>query len=288
MLRSLVHCRIRVPVTGRSYDRDDAVAAALSPSKVASFKDCALAFRFSAIDHLPEPPSPSAAKGTLVHRALELLFWDEPPGARTIEAALEKLARAEREVLEDAEYVGLELTAEERAEFVADAEGLIRRYFVLEDPNTINPIGLELRLEAKVGTLNLRGIIDRLELDADGELVVTDYKTGKPPGQAYEKSRLGGVHFYAFLCEQVLGRRPARVQLLYLSEPLAIVAEPTDQSTRGFQQRATAIWTAVERACLRDDFRPRPSRLCDWCAFQAYCPAWGGDPAKALELVTAQ
>src|SRR5439155_16884757 len=165
----------------------------LSPSKVASFKDCALAFRFSAIDHLPEPPSPSAAKGTLVHRALELLFWDEPPGARTIEAALEKLARAEREVLEDAEYVGLELTAEERAEFVADAEGLIRRYFVLEDPNTINPIGLELRLEAKVGTLNLRGIIDRLELDADGELVVTDYKTGKPPGQAYEKSRLGGV-----------------------------------------------------------------------------------------------
>ena len=29
----------------------------LSPSKVATFKDCALAFRFSAIDKLPEPPS---------------------------------------------------------------------------------------------------------------------------------------------------------------------------------------------------------------------------------------
>jgi putative RecB family exonuclease len=46
----------------------------LSPSKVESFKSCALAFRFSAIDRLPEPPSPWATKGTLVHRALELLF----------------------------------------------------------------------------------------------------------------------------------------------------------------------------------------------------------------------
>ena len=45
----------------------------LSPSKVASFKECALASRYSAIDQLPEPPSPWAAKGTLVHRILELL-----------------------------------------------------------------------------------------------------------------------------------------------------------------------------------------------------------------------
>ena len=34
--------------------------------------------------------------------------------------------------------------------------------------------GLELMLEAQVGSLKLRGIIDRLDLDADGGLVVTD------------------------------------------------------------------------------------------------------------------
>ncbi len=59
----------------------------LSPSKVASFKDCALAFRFSAIDHLPQPPSPAATKGTLVHRALELLLC-EPPARRSLDTAL--------------------------------------------------------------------------------------------------------------------------------------------------------------------------------------------------------
>jgi putative RecB family exonuclease len=59
------------------------------------------------------------------------------------------------------------------------------------------------------------------------------------------------------------------------------VAEPSDQSIRGLQQRTAAIWTAVEKACEREDFRPHPSRLCDWCSFQAYCPAFGGDPALA-------
>ena len=257
----------------------------LSPSKVASFKDCALAFRFSAIDRLPEPPSASATKGTLVHRALELLFC-EAPADRTLPAALACLDRARVEMATDPEFVGLELDAEATAQFAAEAEVLVRSYFRLEDPRTVHPIGLELRLEAQVGSLKLRGIIDRLELDADGGLVVTDYKSGKVPGIVHEQSRLGGVHFYAFLCEQVLGRRPSRIQLLYLSEPVAIVAQPSEQSIRGLQQRTSAIWKAVERACATDDFRPRPSPLCNWCAFQEYCPAFGGDPARARELVT--
>ena len=256
----------------------------LSPSKVASFKDCALAFRFSAIDRLPEPPSPWATKGTLVHRALELLFC-APPEARTVPTALACLDQARAEMATDPEFVGLGLDAEEAAQFAADAEVLVRRYFELEDPRAVHPIGLELRLEVKVGSLTLRGIIDRLELDADGGLVVTDYKSGKVPGVTHEQSRLGGVHFYAFLCERVLGRRPSRIQLLYLSEPVAIVAEPSDQSVRGLEQRTSAIWKAVERACANEDFRPRPSQLCNWCAFQEYCPAFGGDPSQARPLV---
>ena len=251
----------------------------LSPSKVAAFKDCALAFRFSVIDRLPEPPSPWAAKGTLVHRALELLHCDAP-AARTLDRALACLAQADEELRAHPDIADLELSEEEMAAFRADADGLVRRYFELEDPTRVNAIGLELLLEAEVGGLRLRGIIDRLDL-VDGELVVTDYKTGKVPGIQHEQSRLGGVHFYAFRCERFFGRRPARIQLLYLSEPVAIVAEPSDQSIRGLERKVGAIWSAVEKACVDDDFRPKPSRLCEWCAFQAYCPAFGGDPALA-------
>lgn len=253
----------------------------LSPSKVSSFKECALAFRFSAIDRLPEPPSLSAVKGTVVHRALELLLWEEPPGRRTRAAARAKLARVRADMADDAELIGLDLDADGEEELFADAAVLVGRYFELEDPDSVRVLGTELQLEATVGSLRLRGVIDRLELDDEGELVVTDYKTGSCPTTSFEHRRMSGVHFYAFLCEHALGRRPARVQLLHLREPVAISTVPSDQSIRALRHRTAAIWAAVERACSSDDFRPRISRLCDFCGFKAYCPAWGGDPALA-------
>ena len=255
----------------------------LTPSKVASFKDCALAFKFSTIDRLPELPSPHTTKGTLVHRALELLFCEDPP-QRTVPVAIRCLERAQAELRGHPDYAELRLTPDEEATFVAEAEALLRTYFLLEDPGAIHPIGLELRLEVDVGSLRLRGVIDRLELDA-GKLVVTDFKTGRAPTQRYEQGRLGGVHFYAFLCERLFGRRPDRIQLLYLQEPVAIIAEPTEQSIRGLEQRTSAIWKAVERACETENFKPRPSGLCEWCSFRSYCPAWGGDPSRAKELL---
>ena len=255
--------------------------ASLSPSKVASFKDCAMAFRFSAIDRVPEPPTIWAAKGTLVHRALELLFAYQPHD-RTIEAALHCLGQATPEVLGGPEYVDLTFaSSEEKDAFHVDCEALVHKYFQLEDPTRIHPIGLEMKLEVEVGSLRMRGIIDRLDEDEHGNLIVVDYKTGKVPRVNFEASKLGGVHFYAFLCEKVLGRRPTQVQLLYLSEPMRIVTQPTDQSIRGLQIRTSAIWAAVEKACEREDFRPKPSRLCDWCSYKAWCPAFGGDPSQA-------
>jgi putative RecB family exonuclease len=255
----------------------------LSPSKISAFKHCPLAFRFSVIDGLPEPPSPAASKGTLVHRALELLML-RPPAERTLEAALADLERAGLELRSHPEFSGLGLTPEAMSAFHSEAGELVRRYFRLENPARVRAIGLELLISIQVGGLTLRGIIDRLELDADGELVVTDYKTGTAPAEGFEQDRLGGVHFYSLLCERLLGRRPSRVQLMYLSTPEVLSMSPSEQSVGAMERRALALYAAVERACQRDDFRPHRSRLCEWCNFRAYCPAWGGDPARAVEL----
>lgn len=221
-----------------------------------------------------------------MHRALQLLMLLAPED-RTLPAALICLDQAREELASHPEFLLMGLTNEEWQTFHADAASLVKRYFELEDPSAINPIGLELLLTTEMTgnrgePLILRGIIDRLELDADGELVVTDYKTGAVPGVQYEQSRLLGVHCYALLCERVLGRRPARIQLLYLSKPEMIIAEPTEQSVRGMERKTLALWDAVVRACENEDFRPNPSGLCNWCSFRPHCPAWGGDPSLAL------
>ncbi|MGI8756636.1 MAG: RecB family exonuclease [Acidimicrobiales bacterium] len=252
--------------------------ATLSPSKISSFSDCALAFRLSSIDGLPEPPSAPATKGTMVHLALQHLF-DRAPAERTLAAAEADLDRAFAEMATDPDYTGLDLAPDEESTFLADAQALVHRYFEMEDPTAITPIGLELKLEARVGDIRVRGIIDRLELDAQGGLVVTDYKTGRAPGTTHQQGRLGGVTFYALLCEEVFGVRPARVQLLYLGDGITITTEASGQSTRGLRTKISALWSAVERACEREDFRPRPGPPCAWCGFHAYCPAQGGDLA---------
>ena len=125
-------------------------------------------------------------------------------------SALECLARAWNELSTDPDMIRLELTDEEALEMRADAERLVRRVYQLEDPDRVHVVDTELMLEAELTLdaaetgngrggqpLRLRGIIDRLERDSAGRLIVTDYKTGRVPSQSREQARLGGVHFYA-------------------------------------------------------------------------------------------
>ena len=89
-----------------------------------------------------------------MHRALELLL-DRPPDERTLDAGLADLARARIELAPHPEFADLDLTDEEWAKFDADAEALVQKYFQLEDPRTVRPIGLELKLEAHLGPTRL-------------------------------------------------------------------------------------------------------------------------------------
>jgi putative RecB family exonuclease len=262
--------------------------AHLSPSSMGTFTSCPLSFRFSYLERLPESPSAPASKGTLVHLALQYLMW-RPAAERTLPAALHDLDRARAQLEAHAEFADLDLTDDEWAEFHAQAEVLVRRYFEMEDPRTVRVLGVELRVAATTDDgVTIRGIIDRLELDEDGELIVTDYKTGTAPNEGWEQRSMAGVHVYSFLCERMFGRRPARVQLLYLSGPEKIVTRATDQSLRGAEVKSNAVMRAIRVACTRHDFRPRASALCAFCSFREFCPEFGGEPGRAAPVLHAR
>jgi putative RecB family exonuclease len=246
----------------------------LTPSKVTAFTNCPLAFRFTVIEHRPEPPSPHAVKGTLVHSALEGLFWNHAPAGRTRAAAGHELERAWKALASDPEFIELALGEDDAAAFLADAHKLVDNYFRLEDPTTVHTIGVELGVEIEDGGLRLRGIIDRLDIGPDGALTVVDYKTGRAPSERYEQGKMGGVQTYALLCEKVLGRAPVEVRLLHLRDPVAISAVATPQTIRGQQRRTSAVWNAIERACVNEDFRPKVGPLCNFCHFKPSCPAF--------------
>jgi len=221
----------------------------------------------------------ATTRGRLVHRALERLFWSTPPGRRDRAQAELCLDEAWDDLAE--EVSSLELAEPLRQRLRAETELLVDGYYALEDPDLVRPVGVELTLETPFHGATLRGIIDRLDVTPTGDLVVTDYKTGRAPRSAFERSSLAGVTLYALLCEAVLGRRPQLVRLLYLGEPVIITAEPTPELLDGLRRQLDAVWSAVERGCATGDFRPRQSGLCRSCTWQPYCPAFGGDPDGA-------
>lgn len=254
----------------------------LSPSRANDFLQCPQLFRFRVIDRLPEPPSSAAARGTLVHAVLEHLF-DLPATERTLAAAHGLLPEQWAALLESNPDIG-EMFAEpaDLAEWLTSAEALLATYFTLEDPTRIEPRERELLVstELEEGGPLLRGIVDRVDVAPNGWVRVVDYKTGRSPRAGFESSALFQMRFYAYVIWRTRGVLPKRLQLEYLGDGVILTHEPTEQEMATIEARVRSIWAGIEDAARSGDWRPRTSKLCDWCSFKSLCPAFGGTPPE--------
>jgi putative RecB family exonuclease len=254
----------------------------LSPSRASDFMQCPLLYRFRVIDRLPEKPSPAATKGTLVHAVLERLF-DAPATERTAPHAKslvpdqwDRLRESRPEV---AELFTDDPEGERLGAWLGEAEQLVERWFRLEDPTRLEPAERELFVEAELDSgLKLRGIIDRVDVAATGEVRIVDYKTGKAPRPEYTEGALFQMKFYALVLWRLKGIVPRRLQLVYLGSGDVLTYDPVPADLERVERKLLALWKAIRLATETGDWRPRPTRLCGWCDHQAHCPEFGGTP----------
>jgi putative RecB family exonuclease len=258
-----------------------AILGSLSPSRAADFKTCPLLYRFRTIDRLPEAPSRAATRGTVVHAVLEELF-DLPAGERTLDAARSMVPAAWQRVLtEEPDAAALfvdDSDGSDLADWLTSAADLLDNYFALEDPTRLEPAAREELVEVVIDGLRLRGYVDRLDVSPAGDIRVIDYKTGSTPREAFEGKALFQMKFYALVLWRTRGIVPRQLRLMYLADTDTLSYAPDADELVKFERTLKAIWAAIERATQTGDFRPNPSRLCDWCDHQALCPAKGGTP----------
>ena len=227
----------------------------LTPSKVTAFTNCPLAFRFSQIERRPEPPSPHAVKGTLVHAALEGLFWNHSAGARTPVTAPAELERSlgrapgRRRV---------------RAARSSDAEAPHRPSSPTPGPwsTTTSCWRTPTRRMPSGWSSGSRPWSTACACAASstvstwrptGGLIVVDYKTGRAPSERFERGSMGGVQTYALLCESVLGPGAGRGQ--------AAVPAPTDRHLVGrHPSRPSAASASGPWPCGRPSSGPATPR----------------------------
>jgi putative RecB family exonuclease len=220
-------------------------------------------------------------RGSVVHAALEQLYA-LPAAERGRETAMTLVDPAWERVVAGQPEVAAEIEPALRAELLEEARALLSGYYRLEDPTRFDPESCEQRVEVELedGTL-LRGFVDRIDVAPTGELRVVDYKTGKAPPEARalaEFKAMFQMKFYAVALLRSRGVLPARLRLLYLADGQVLDYSPSLDELLRFEKTLIAIWRAIQSAGATGDFRPHPSRLCDWCAHHAHCPVFGGTP----------
>lgn len=253
----------------------------LSPSRAGDFKTCPQLFKFRAIDRIPEPPSPHQARGTTAHLALQRLF-DEPMVERTPER-LYDLFRSAWSELRGSEFAELFTDTDEEREWGIESLQLLANYFTIEDPARFDPEDRELDLLEDLGGITIRGILDRIDRNQEGQLVITDYKTGKAPPHQYSMSAFFALKIYALLIRHRLGETPVEVRLLYLNGPTMYRLPIDDRVLDGMESQLRALWRTIDAAIESEAFPTRTGPLCNWCSYQEICPAWAGQAGTVTE-----
>lgn len=239
-----------------------------SHSSASTFKQCPRRWKHKYIDKLPDPTGEAALVGQFAHDVLEQLCKEES-ALRTEAKAKEIAASIWPKVAERKDFKNLNLNSEEQRAFRWKAWNAITGLWTLEDPSTVSVEATEQRVSTSLSGVPFFGIIDRLDRDGDG-LVVVDYKTGKLP--KYGNDNFNQVLLYAAAVASKTGEQPTKARLLYLGKETMETEVSVDLVNKVVGDLSDT-WSQLKSNLDNDEFEPVTTPLCGWCSFVVKCPA---------------
>ena len=240
----------------------------LSFSRIDTYRTCPRKFRFRYVDRLPTLPSPHLSFGTSIHAALEAFHDRKLPDPPSEEELLGFLFDAwDTRGFED-------LPREEQVAHYRHAQQVLRRYHARPRPADRTTAATEAWFEVPFAyEAVVVGSIDRVDVDADGDLHVVDYKTNR---RARPRSEVAGslqLALYALACRQLFGALPRTVALDFVVPGLVVTVGLEELDLDAARDAVLTTATAIRE----QRFETVPNRLCDWCDHRAVCPAWEGE-----------
>ena len=236
----------------------------LSASKIKTYMECPLRFKFAHILEVPEPARTYFDLGMAVHAVAEHLTEMQKEGVEpTEELALEILGK-------EWNSNAFQSETQER-QHKEKAREMVRTYLRWIAGNPNKPVAVEQRFQIKIAGVTFNGFIDRVEARPDGGgYEVVDFKTGA----VYETSRSikedPQINMYAMGVQKVFGELPKKASLFYLKEDKIVKYEVTSAQV----DEVKAVIEQTTAAILNEEFAPTPSyQACRNCAFKNICDA---------------
>ena len=170
-------------------------------------------------------------------------------------------------------------TAIDEPAWLDSAHTVLDRWFILEDPTRLEPAEREAFVEADARPPDCSCAASSTGWTRPGRRAQSGgLQDLEAPPEAFELRALFQLRIYALIMWRSRGVVPGMLQLVYLGATSEIVRyEPDEADLLATERKVDAVWEAIELAKATGEFLPHRGKQCDWCAFKAHCPAWGGE-----------
>ena len=241
--------------------RDDSRVGEMSASAIDQYERCPLAYKLSRDWRIPEEPVARMQFGAAMHLAIKSYFdgvrAGRPPDEETVIACfLDEFSKAKIE-----EQIQREL-------YEKDGREQLTRFL---RSDLVKPrgeiVGTERSLPFEIGGAKVKVRMDRLDRIGDGEVVIVDYKTGRPKTQEDAEDSLQ-FSIYA-LAARHMGYAAASLVFINLENCTSV--EATRSAAQLIRTENKVIEVAAKIAA--GEFDPKPGLVCNGCSYHSICPA---------------
>ncbi|MEP6468598.1 MAG: PD-(D/E)XK nuclease family protein, partial [Chloroflexota bacterium] len=237
----------------------------LSYGQISDYLDCPARYRYAHVIRIPTPASHQMAYGRALHAAVQAFHRRQLAGRTT------SLAELHAELDAAWESVGF-LTRQHEEARLAAARDALNRFWHEQQLDPARPVAVEQDFSVLLGRDRVRGRYDRVDLDVDGRVVITDYKSSdvRDPATAGRRARESlQLSIYALAYESQHDRLPDELTLHFLES--GIVGRSTASPKR--LAKAAEQVTTVSQGIRAGEFAANPAPMrCGFCPFREICP----------------
>ena len=231
----------------------------LSPTDIARYINCPLAYRYASVDRVPPKWDPNRAVGNALHAALEAQYRiDSVPGGPDKVIARFAVEMDRRGASRTA--VGIQAMERARKFIPGYVERVIK--------SGVRPVGVERAFTLKVGPHVIHGRIDRIDSHPAGGHQLVDYKSGRKPMRETDAGHLVLVT-YIEGAKAAWAIEPRGAVLEYILDGGYTPVHPDGQERAEAMERIRDVADGISAG----EFDANPGWACRTCDFNLICPA---------------
>jgi ATP-dependent exoDNAse (exonuclease V) beta subunit len=252
------------------------LSASLSASSIQHYETCPLQFKLEREWKIPSEASGALQYGACIHRVL-LTYYDSVRWERTLsEAELIDRFRMEMANAGFSDHYQRELY---------EKKGIteLRAFIAASTQSKPEVLHTEERFSVKIGPTTLVGRIDRIDRAADGAIVITDYKTGRPRSQEDADDSLQ-LSLYALAARETWGYHAERLIFHNLDGNSAISTQRSDIQLEEARLHVEDIADQISAG----KFEPKTGFHCTWCSYRSLCPKTEKRIPEALAVAATE